>query len=427
MTLIPAHPPTAPANVPGPIGAGYISSLTVREGGPASGRPRRLALLGATGSIGVSTLKVAAEHPDAYQVVALAGATNVKLLARQAAAFRPPLLAVLTEERAAALAELLPAGYRPDILVGPAGYAALAALPEVDLVVSAIVGAAGLAPTLAAVAAGKIVALANKESLVLAGDLIRAAAAASGAVILPVDSEHNALFQALGGVDLPDLPLVERLVLTASGGPFRCASRECLEAATPQMALNHPNWSMGPKISVDSATLMNKGLEVIEACRLYGLPVSQVEVVVHPQSIVHSLAQLHDGSLLAHLGPPDMRVAIAYCLGYPRRLSLSVPRVDLVKLASLTFEAPREDDFPCLGLARQALDSGPSHTVALNAANEVAVDLFLNGRLRFLDIPAAIAAALNAHAGERLSDAAAVMDLDVRVRRDTADWVAARQ
>lgn len=416
-----------PADHTGSQGSGYISSLTVPESGSACGRPRRLALLGATGSIGVSTLKVAAEHPDAYRIVALAGATNVTLLAEQAAAFRPPVLAVLTEERAEALAGLLPAGYRPDILVGPAGYAALATLPEVDLVVSAIVGAAGLVPTLAAVAAGKVVALANKESLVLAGDLIRAAAAGSGAVILPVDSEHNALFQALGGGGLPDLPLVERLVLTASGGPFRNASRACLETVTPQMALAHPNWSMGPKISVDSATLMNKGLEVIEACRLYGLPVAQVDVVVHPQSIVHSLVQLHDGSLLAHLGPPDMRVAIAYCLGYPRRLSLSVPRVDLVKLASLTFEAPREDDFPCLGLARQALDAGPSHTVALNAANEVAVDLFLKGRLRFLDIPAAIAAALEAHAGEPLPDAAAVMDLDVRVRREVAHWARARQ
>ena len=218
MTPIPADHPANPANVPGLPGAGYISSLTVPGGGPAVGRPRRLAVLGATGSIGVSTLNVAAQHPDQYQVVALAGATNVTRLAEQAAAFRPPLLAVFTEEHAAALAGLLPAGYHPEILVGPAGYAVLAALPEVDLVVSAIVGAAGLVPTLAAVAAGKIVALANKESLVLAGDLIRAAAARSGAVILPVDSEHNALFQALGGVDLPDLPLVERLVLTASGG-----------------------------------------------------------------------------------------------------------------------------------------------------------------------------------------------------------------
>lgn len=419
MTEISAGKPAAPSL----NGGGYISPLSVA----VSGRPRRLAVLGATGSIGVSSLRVAAEHPDRYVVTGLAGATNVALLAEQAAAFRPPVLAVLTEAGAKALTALLPAGYKPDILVGPEGYAAMARLPEVDVVVSAIVGAAGLGPTLAAVAAGKVVALANKESLVLAGDLIRKTARASGAVILPVDSEHNALFQALGGAGLPDLPLVERLVLTASGGPFRTMPRAELDAVTPEMALNHPTWSMGPKISVDSATLMNKGLEVIEACRLYGLPVSQVEVVVHPQSIVHSLAQLHDGSLLAHLGPPDMRVAIAYCLGYPERLPLSGPRVDLVKLASLTFEAPREDAFPCLSLARQALCAGPSHTVVLNAANETAVALFLDGRLPFLGIAATIAAALAAHAGEPIPDVAAIMALDGRVRKEAAERARQRQ
>jgi 1-deoxy-D-xylulose-5-phosphate reductoisomerase len=402
--------------------SGYITSLSVAD----DGRPRRLAVLGATGSIGVSALRVAAEHPDRYAVVALAGAANVALLAEQAAAFRPRALAVLDAARAEALRALLPAGYAPDILTGPEGYAAMAGAADVDVVVSAIVGAAGLVPTLAAVAAGKVVALANKESLVLAGDLLRETAAATGAVILPVDSEHNALFQALGGPGLPDLPLVEKLVLTASGGPFRRKPREELDRATPAMALNHPTWAMGPKISVDSATLMNKGLEVIEACRLYGLPVAMVDVVVHPQSIVHSLAQLHDGSLLAHLGPADMRVAIAYCLGYPARLPLSVSRVDLVTLGSLTFEAPREADFPCLGLARRALGAGPSHTVVLNAANEAAVALFLAGRLPFMDIPLAIAAALDAHAGQPIPDAATIMDLDARVRRETAVWAEKR-
>jgi 1-deoxy-D-xylulose-5-phosphate reductoisomerase len=402
--------------------SGYITSLSVAD----DGRPRRLAVLGATGSIGVSALRVAAEHPDRYVVAALAGATNVALLAEQAAAFRPRALAVLDAARAEALRALLPAGYAPDILTGPEGYAAMAGAADVDVVVSAIVGAAGLVPTLAAVAAGKVVALANKESLVLAGDLLRETAAATGAVILPVDSEHNALFQALGGPGLPDLPLVEKLVLTASGGPFRRKPREELDRATPAMALNHPTWAMGPKISVDSATLMNKGLEVIEACRLYGLPVAMVDVVVHPQSIVHSLAQLHDGSLLAHLGPADMRVAIAYCLGYPARLPLSVSRVDLVTLGSLTFEAPREADFPCLGLARRALEAGPSHTVVLNAANEAAVALFLAGRLPFMGIPLAIAAALDAHAGQPVPDAATIMDLDARVRRETAAWAEVR-
>jgi 1-deoxy-D-xylulose-5-phosphate reductoisomerase len=405
-----------------PNGAGYISTLTVRTAGPV----RRVVLLGATGSIGVNALRVMAEHPERYAVVGLAGATNVALLAEQAATFRPPVLAVLDAGRASDLARLLPAGYRPDILIGPEGYAAMARLPEADVVLSAIVGAAGLVPTLAAVAAGKVVALANKESLVLAGDIIRSTARRTGAVILPVDSEHNALFQALGGNALPDLPLVERLVLTASGGPFRAASQASLASVTPEMALNHPNWSMGPKISVDSATLMNKGLEVIEACRLYGLPVSRVDVVVHPQSIVHSLAQLHDGSLMAHLGPPDMRVAIAYCLGFPERLPLAVPRVDLVELARLTFEAPREDAFPCLALARRALAAGPSHTVTLNAANEVAVACFLSGRLPFMGIPAAIEAALCAHDGEAVPDAAAIMDLDRRVRQAVGNWVKAR-
>lgn len=418
-----AGSPAAPcANAPD-RGTGYISTLTVA----AMERPRRVALLGATGSIGVSALRVMAEHPDRYHVVALAGANNVERLAEQAATWRPPVLAVLTASKIASLREKLPADYHPEIVTGPEGYAAIAAMPEADIVLSAIVGAAGLAPTLAAVAAGKIVALANKESLVLAGERIRELARRTGAVILPVDSEHNAVFQALGGGDLPDLSLVERLVLTASGGPFRATATAELSTVTPAMALAHPNWSMGPKISVDSATLMNKGLEVIEACRLFGLPSGRVDVVVHPQSIVHSLAQLHDGSLLAHLGPPDMRVAIAYCLGFPERLPLSVPRVDLIALGALTFEAPRDAAFPCLGLARRALSAGDSHTVVLNAANEVAVARFLQGVLPFLGIAATIEAALDAHAGEALPDADSIMHLDSRTRMWTARWVDSRR
>jgi len=423
MTRISTADTSAPlSQTSGSDASGYISALSVTP----PDRTRRVAVLGATGSIGRSALRVMAEHPDQYTVWGLSGASNLTLLAEQAATFRPAVLAVLDDAGAKTLTGLLPAGYHPEILVGPEGYAAMAGHPDADVVLSAIVGAAGLVPTLAAVAAGKVVPLANKESLVLAGDLIRRAARSSGAVILPVDSEHNAIFQALGGVGLPDLPQVERLVLTASGGPFRTASRAVLETVSPQMALRHPNWSMGPKVSVDSATLMNKGLEVIEACRLFGLPIAQVDVAVHPQSIVHSLAQLHDGSLLAHLGPPDMRVPIAYCLGYPKRLSLSVPRVDLLKLASLTFEAPREDAFPCLGLARQAFAAGPSHTVALNAANEVAVSLFLAGKLPFMGIPAVIAAVLDAHVGEAIPNAAAIMELDQRARRYATEWAGTR-
>jgi 1-deoxy-D-xylulose-5-phosphate reductoisomerase len=378
-------------------------------------------LLGSTGSIGQSALRVIEKNPERFSVASLAGAANLALLAEQAARFRPPRLCVLTAQGAAALAGMLPAGYSPDIVHGPQGYASLAADPDSDVALSAIVGAAGLAPTLAAVRAGKIVALANKESLVLAGDLIRAACRESGAVILPVDSEHNALFQALGGPGLRELPDVATLVLTASGGPFRDKPAAFLAQVTPQQALNHPNWSMGPKISVDSATLMNKGLEVIEACRLFGLPPDRVEVVVHPQSIVHSLARYHDGSLLAHLGPPDMRVAIAYCLGYPWRTPLDLPPLDLVALARLTFEAPRHDDFPCLSLARRSLTLGSCGPVALNAANEEAVALFLAGKIAFLDIPRLAEFGLEAGAGVYADDLDAILEIDRATRQRVLD------
>jgi len=358
--------------------------------------PRSLAILGSTGSIGVSALSVVAQHPELFRVAALAGGKNAARLAEQAAAFRPGVLAVLDEAVAHELRGLLPAGYAPEILVGPAAYEVIAAMPEADLVLSAIVGAAGFLPTLAAAKAGKRIALANKESLVLGGRLIRAACRASGAVVLPVDSEHNALFQALCGHNGDEE--VARLILTASGGPFRGRDAAFLADVTPAQALNHPNWSMGAKISVDSATLMNKGLEIIEACHLYGLPVARVDVLVHPQSIVHSLVEYVDGSQLAHLGVPDMRIPIAHSLCYPRRVSLDMPRLDLASASTLTFEAPDETLFPCLGLAKAAFAASHSHPVALNAANEVAVELFLQGRIRFLDIPRLIEAALTRHA-----------------------------
>ena len=395
-------------------GPSYISSLP--GPGRAPGFPRKLVILGCTGSIGESALAVVEEHPEMFEILALAGGRNAGLLARQAARWRPSYLAVLTEEAASELRGLLPSGYSPDILIGPAAYPELAALTEAELVLSAIVGAAGLPPTMAAAQAGKMIALANKESLVLAGDLIREACRESGASILPVDSEHNALFQALGGHGLRDLPECTALILTASGGPFRQKDAAFLETVTAAQALNHPNWSMGPKITIDSATLMNKGLEVIEACRLYGMPPSMVKVAVHPQSIVHSLAQFHDGSILAHLGPPDMRIAIAYCLAYPERAPLSLEPVDLVKLGALTFEAAREDVFPCLALAREALLAGPSHTVVLNAANEAAVELFLAGKLSFPGIPAMISRALERHQGVDVTDLDAILELDRETR-----------
>ena len=354
--------------------------------------PRGLVLLGSTGSIGRNALAVAAAHPQAFRMEGLACARNVERLAEQAAKWRPPHLAVLDEESAHKLKKLLPAGYAPRILVGRDGYAELASLPEASTVLSAQVGAAGLAGTLAAALAGKVICLANKESLVLAGDLVRRVCKSTGAVILPVDSEHNAIFQCLAGRGQE----ISRLILTASGGPFRGWSEDALRTVTPQQALKHPNWSMGAKITIDSATLMNKGLEIIEACHLYGVPVERIKVLVHPQSVVHSLVEFEDGSQLAQLGTPDMRLAIAACLLWPRCMPVNVPHLDLTE-KPLTFHEPDETGFPCLGLARLALAERGGRCVVLNAANEAAVDLFLTGQCGFMDIPRLINAALEAH------------------------------
>jgi 1-deoxy-D-xylulose-5-phosphate reductoisomerase len=348
--------------------------------------PRGLSLLGSTGSIGVSALKVVEAHPRLFHVHALAGARNVALLAGQAARFRPPWLGVLDGAAADELRGYR-LGYAPRIVAGSDGYARLACLPEASTVLSAQAGAAGLRATLAAASAGKVICLANKESLVLAGEGIRHICARTGAVILPVDSEHNAIFQALAGRKAGH---VRRILLTASGGPFRGWKREALAAVTPEQALRHPSWSMGVKITIDSATLMNKGLEVIEACRLYGLPSERVDVILHPQSLVHSLVEFTDGSLMAQLGTPDMRVPIGHCLAWPRCLDLGVAPLDLLKSGPLAFEAPDEDNFPCLPLARRALRHGRGMPAALNAANEIAVELFLAGRIAFPDIPVLI-------------------------------------
>lgn len=389
----------------------YISSLS----SPVFDRPcgRTLAILGSTGSIGTSALKVVAKNRDALKVVALAGARNMALLARQAETFRPECLGVLTEDKARELRGLLPAGYNPQIFVGQDGYVALATLSEADLILAAQVGAAGLVPALAAARAGKVICLANKEALVLAGDLFRQTCQDSGAVILPVDSEHNALFQAFIGHGGKQ---VSRLILTASGGPFRTKSVEEIRAVTPAQALKHPNWSMGAKISIDSATMMNKGLEIIEAVHLYGASPSEVDVVVHPQSIVHSLVEYADGSQLAHLGMPDMEIPIGYCLGYPQRLNIGLERLDLAKVGTLTFEAPDLVRFPCLGLAREALAAGPSHPVVLNAANEIAVQAFLDGRLTFPGIARLIERMLSNHSLTSIHDLEDILDLDAQTR-----------
>ena len=377
----------------------YISALPGRAW--QEQRPRTLSILGSTGTIGRSALEVLRLQEGRFHLTALAGARNIPLLAKQAAEFRPEHLGVLEESSIAELRSLLPVGYAPSIVAGQQGFETLATLTGVSTVLSAQVGAAGLRATFAAVRAGKVIALANKESLVLAGDLIRAACSESGACILPVDSEHNAIFQCLAGSfagsSAPWDADVSRLILTASGGPFFGQNRDALQTVGPDQALAHPNWIMGAKITIDSATLMNKGLEIIEARHLYGLPLSAIEVLVHKESIIHSLVEYTDGSQLAQLGQPDMRVPIAYCLGWPDRLQTDVPRLDLAALGSLSFARPDEQTFPCLDLARQAQEAGRGCPVVLNAANEEAVAAFLDRRIGFYGIADVVAEALEAH------------------------------
>ncbi len=357
---------------------------------------RQIALLGATGSIGQSTLKVLRLHPDKYQLFGVSAHRNLAELARICLEFKPHIAVVADAAAAISLRAMLP-GKTPDILHGAHSLSALARAAEVDTVVAAIVGAAGLPSTLAAANAGKRILLANKESLVIAGDLVTQAARKSGACILPVDSEHNALLQCLppapasdGASTVHSIAGVAKLWLTASGGPFRNLTVDQLASVTPAQACAHPNWQMGRKISVDSATLMNKGLEVIEAFWLFGLPPDRIEVVVHPQSIVHSLVEYIDGSFIAQLGSPDMCTPIAYALAYPERINAGVKQLNLRELGALTFEAPDHARFPCLKLAFDALTAGKSAPVVLNAANEVAVEGFLNGILAFNAIPALI-------------------------------------
>ncbi|MCL1939213.1 MAG: 1-deoxy-D-xylulose-5-phosphate reductoisomerase [Desulfovibrionaceae bacterium] len=392
----------------------YISALPGRAW--QEQRPRTLSILGSTGSIGRSALEVLRLQGGRFHLAALAGARNIPLLARQAAEFRPDHLGVLEESSIAELRSLLPVGYTPAIVAGQQGFETLATLPGVSTVLSAQVGAAGLRATFAAVRAGKVIALANKESLVLAGDLIRAACSESGACILPVDSEHNAIFQCLAGGFAQDAG-VSRLILTASGGPFFGQSRDALRTVGPDQALAHPNWNMGAKITIDSATLMNKGLEIIEARHLYGLPLSAIEVLVHQESIIHSLVEYTDGSQLAQLGQPDMRVPIAYCLGWPDRLQTGVSRLDLAALGSLSFARPDEQTFPCLGLARQAQEAGRGCPVVLNAANEEAVAAFLERRIGFYGIADVVAEALEAHTQtHEPASVDAILDLDRETR-----------
>ncbi len=388
---------------------------------------QRLTILGATGSIGGSTLDVVARHPDRFEVVALTAHGRIASLAQLCAKHRPRYAVVPRDEDARELSShLRSADVATEVLVGPSALEHVAALPEVDAVMAAIVGAAGLAPTLAAVRAGKRVLLANKEALVMAGDLFIAEVKRSGALLLPIDSEHNAVFQSLPGDFDGDLDAkgVSRILLTASGGPFRCLPLERFAEVTPDQACAHPNWVMGRKISVDSATMMNKGLEVIEAHYLFGAPADRIDVVIHPQSVIHSLVQYVDGSVLAQLGNPDMRTPIAHALAYPERINAGVEPLDLFRVAQLNFERPDAARFPCLGLAYAALRRGGTAPAVLNAANEVAVSEFLGGRLPFNRIADVIAATLDGVSTTAATDLSVVAGADARARESAAGQAA---
>jgi 1-deoxy-D-xylulose-5-phosphate reductoisomerase len=392
-----------------------------------TGGRRMVSVLGSTGSIGVNTLDVIARHPERLGVFALAANQSVEAMAEQCRVHQPRFAVMMRESAAEDLRGLLPAD-GTEVLQGEAGLSRVVTDPAVDSVMAAVVGAAGLPSTLAAARAGKTVLLANKESLVMGGHLLMEAVRESGARLLPIDSEHNAIFQCMpvdGGARI-SLAGVSKVLLTASGGPFRNWSLERMREATPDQACAHPNWSMGRKISVDSASLMNKGLEFVEACWIFDLAPDLVEVVVHPQSIIHSMVQYRDGSVLAQMGNPDMRTPIAYGLGWPDRLEAGVAPLDLVATARLDFEAPDEGRFPCLRLARESVARGGTAMAACNAANEVAVAAFLAEQIRFTDIRVAIDCTLEQVEVVEPCSLSVVESADAEARRLASEWVAAQ-
>ena len=380
---------------------------------------QNITILGATGSIGVSTLDVIARHPDRYRIYALTAHSKVDELAAQCARFQPEVAVVGSAEAASALSVLLKqAGVATGVLWGEKALCQVASASGCDTVMAAIVGAAGLAPSLAAARAGKKVLLANKEALVMSGQLFMSAVAESGATLLPIDSEHNAIFQCLPGdfSRQPERHGISRILLTASGGPFLNRAVETLDTVTPEEAVAHPNWVMGRKISVDSATMMNKGLEVIEAAWLFGASASQIEVLIHPQSVIHSMVSYIDGSVLAQLGNPDMRTPIAHALAYPERIASGVAPLDLTAMAQLRFERPDLRRFPCLKLAYDALQAGGSAPALLNAANEIAVEAFLNRQIGFRMIDQLIDRVMNTIPHEPVADIGALLEQDGRAR-----------
>ncbi len=378
-----------------------------------------ITILGSTGSIGVSTLDVIARHPDRYSVYALTAHSKVDALAEQCSRFRPQCVVVGSAQAAAALTVLLKkAGLKTEVSYGPDALCDVASATACDVVMAAIVGAAGLPSALAAAKAGKKILLANKEALVMSGQIFMDAVHESRATLLPIDSEHNAIFQCLplDYARVPDHHGIRKILLTASGGPFLHRSVESLAAVTPEEAVAHPNWSMGKKISVDSATMMNKGLEVIEAHWLFGAAADQIEVVIHPQSVIHSMVSYADGSVLAQLGNPDMRTPIAHALAYPERIESGVEPIDLAKIAELHFHRPNFEQFPCLKLAFDALRVGGSAAALLNAANEIAVEAFLDRKIGFRKINELIASVMAKIPSTAVSDLESLLEQDQRAR-----------
>jgi 1-deoxy-D-xylulose-5-phosphate reductoisomerase len=380
---------------------------------------RSITVLGATGSIGTSTLDLIAQHPDKFRLFAATAFSRVDKLAQIVEKFSPAFAVVRDDASRLALKGLLGSDNTCQVLVGEQGLCEVASTPEVDMVMAAIVGAAGLAPCWAAAQAGKLILLANKETLVTAGGLFMSAVKQSGGVLLPIDSEHNAIFQCMPHDFNASLAAsgIRKIHLTASGGPFRCATLEQLQAVTPEQAVAHPNWSMGQKISVDSASMMNKGLELIEACWLFSCDSADIDIVVHPQSVIHSMVEYVDGSVLAQLGNPDMRTPIAHAMAWPDRITAGVAPLNLIDIARLDFEAPDDARFPCLRLARQAAEQRGYSSVYMNAANEIAVQAFLDRRLSFLGIAELIERVMLSADGGEPSDIIAVKEADARARR----------
>jgi 1-deoxy-D-xylulose-5-phosphate reductoisomerase len=381
---------------------------------------KNVAILGSTGSIGRSTLQVIEQFPHRFRVVALGAGRNIDLLTEQIRRHDPRLVCVLEQQLAQELANRFRPTKRVEVLAGPEGYQQVASCDEADIVLSAMVGAAGLVPTLSAVRAGKDVALANKETLVMAGALVMQEIQRCGVRLLPVDSEHSAIFQAMEGHRKEDL---RRILLTASGGPFLHTPPQDLESVTPEQALAHPNWAMGPKITIDSATLMNKGLEVIEAKWLFDVPVDAIEVHIHPQSIVHSMVEYVDGSVIAQLGIPDMRGPIAYALAYPERLELDLPALDLFASQTLTFLEPDTRRFPCLDLAFAACRTGGTMPAVLNAANEVAVQAFLDNRIPFAAIARLVDQTMQELGSGSATELEAILQADSQARRRAEELI----